>query len=167
MTNAPSTKVRRYSERIAARWRDVASSLSLQIVAMVSLAIVFPLNLRALGPEIYGQYTVIYLISGLVGLWISAAPTAALSLLILQLERNSDDTLHLARRLFLLCAGPAAVLGTLIASTVSSLATYPVVRWLVRKYRGGDAVPSAATVATKTSSAATAAPAKAEPAAAP
>jgi O-antigen/teichoic acid export membrane protein len=116
LTAAP--KVQDLAKRIANRWRDVAGTFTLQIAGLVSLFVTFPITIRALGPELYGKYTVLYLVFGIVGLWVSSGLSAAALQLILQLGYAGADVLALGRRQILLTGVPAAVLGTLAALAV-------------------------------------------------
>jgi O-antigen/teichoic acid export membrane protein len=89
--------------------------MTLEIVSIVSLAIIFPLTTRALGVDGYGEYTVLYLIFALAGLWVHAAPSAALVQLILQLGHDSASALRTARRQTLVATAPAVVMGVALA----------------------------------------------------
>jgi O-antigen/teichoic acid export membrane protein len=104
--------VHRFLRRIAGRARDVVSTMSAEMVSVISVAVIFPLTTRGLGVESYGQYTVLYLIFGLAGVWVFASLSAATIQIILQLERDSDEVLRLGRRQVLVAASPVAVLGT-------------------------------------------------------
>lgn len=95
--------------------RDVANTLSVELVSLVSLAVIFPLTIRSLGDERYGQYTALYLVFGLAGLWVSSAPSAAMVQLILQQKQDSKALLRLARRQAFLLAAPVAAIGTLVS----------------------------------------------------
>jgi O-antigen/teichoic acid export membrane protein len=110
-----SSALQRFGRRAVARARDVAATMSAEIVSLVSLAIIFPITARGLGVEGYGQYTVLYLIYGLAGLWVHAAPSAAAVQLVLQLGTDSERLLTLGQRRLLLVAAPVALLGTAIA----------------------------------------------------
>ena len=68
-----------------------------------------------LGVEVYGQYTVLYLIFGIAGLWVFAAPAAAMVQLILQLGYDSKEVRRLGRRQMLISAMPVAIGGTAVA----------------------------------------------------
>ncbi len=89
--------------------------MGVEIVTAVSLAIIFPITIRNLGPELYGKYTVLYLIFGLVGLWVYAGPTASIVQLILQLEYDSDQVMKLSRRQMILVWAPSSLVGTVVA----------------------------------------------------
>jgi O-antigen/teichoic acid export membrane protein len=89
--------------------------MSVEITAMISLAVTFPLTARGLGVEGYGEYTVLYLIFGLAGFWVYSAPSAALVQLILQLDYDSGEVLRLGRRQMLLAVGPVALGGIAIS----------------------------------------------------
>lgn len=104
-----------YLERVRARWRDVANLLSVETVSLISLMIIFPLNLRGLGPEGYGQLAVLYVVFGLAGLWINAAPSAAVMQFVLQLEYDGGLTLARARRQVMLSGLAGASLGVAVA----------------------------------------------------
>jgi O-antigen/teichoic acid export membrane protein len=104
-----------FLQRVARYRRDVANTLSVELVSLVSLAVIFPLTIRSLGDERYGQYTALYLVFGLAGLWVSSAPSAAMVQLILQQQQDSKALLRLARRQALLLAAPVAAIGTLVS----------------------------------------------------
>ena len=106
--------LRAFAARVASRGREVTSTLSAEIVVLVSMAVTFPLITRGLGVDLYGKYTVLYLISGLAGLWVFAAPSAAAVQLILQLDRESAKVRRLGRRQVLVTAAPVAVVGTAV-----------------------------------------------------
>lgn len=87
-----------FSQRVARRWREVASTLILDIISLGSLLVIFPLITRGLGPDQYGEYIILYLVFGLIGLWIYAGPSAALVQLIMQLDYDTAELLRLAKR---------------------------------------------------------------------
>jgi O-antigen/teichoic acid export membrane protein len=103
------------AERVRRYRRDVANMLSVEIVTLASMAVIFPLTIRNLGDQGYGEYTALYLVSGLSALWVSSAPSAAMVQLILQKNNDSTSLLRLARRQALTWAGPVAIGGTAVA----------------------------------------------------
>ena len=115
MSLALGPSVRQFAERVARRAHDVASTMSVEVVSLVSLSVIFPLTIRGLGAELYGMYTVLYVIFGLAGLWVYAGPSAAVVQLILQLRNDSAELLALARRHVLMATVPVALVGTAIA----------------------------------------------------
>ena len=104
-----------YLQRMARRSRDVAGAMSVEIVGAACLAVIFPITIRSLGPELYGKYTVLYLIFGLIGLWVYAGPTASVIQLILQLEHDDEQVMQRCRRQLIVVWAPSSVLGTAIA----------------------------------------------------
>jgi O-antigen/teichoic acid export membrane protein len=107
-------RIRDLAGRVARRWRDVASTLVLEVASLVSLFVTFPITIRALGPELYGKYTVLYLVFGLAGLWVYSGLSAAVVQLILQLEYGSEEVLRLGRRQIMITGLPAVVIGTVV-----------------------------------------------------
>jgi O-antigen/teichoic acid export membrane protein len=111
-------KTRGFAERVARYRSDVSHTLSVEVVTLVSLAVMFPLIVRNLGDEQYGKYTALYLVFGFAALWVSSAPGSAMVQLILQQHNDSQILLRLARRQALVCAGPVAVIATAVTTSL-------------------------------------------------
>ncbi|MGI9052502.1 MAG: lipopolysaccharide biosynthesis protein [Ilumatobacteraceae bacterium] len=118
MTPTLGARLQAFDGRVRRYARDVANTLSAEIVSVASLSITFPVTIRGLGAELYGKYTVLYLVFGLAGLWVYAAPSAAAVQLVLQLEHDPRAVLRLGRRQMLVAVVPVSVGGTAICVAI-------------------------------------------------
>lgn len=108
-------QVHAFRKRVARYGLDVAHTMSTNTVSLLSLAVIFPLTIRHLGDRRYGEYTALYLVFGLAGLWVNAAPNATMVQLILQHRNDSAALLRIARRQALIFMPVVALIGGLVA----------------------------------------------------
>jgi O-antigen/teichoic acid export membrane protein len=94
--------------------REVGSALVYEIVYALSLMVVFPLTIRGLGTEGYGQYASMYVIAGFAITWVFAGGGAAAVQLILQRERNPASVVRAAHRQVVATALPAGLIGAVL-----------------------------------------------------
>ena len=96
---------------VRSRAVEVVAAFGYELVLLFSLALIYPVTVRSLGPEGYGEYTTLYVIAGLAVTWVHAGCSAAMVQLILQRHRTPGRVLQQARRQVALVAVPACVLG--------------------------------------------------------
>jgi O-antigen/teichoic acid export membrane protein len=102
---------RTIASRVVRRSREVATALVFELVSMLSMAIVFPLTARNLGPEQYGEYTTLYVLAGLGMVWVYSGLGAAVVQLVMQLERSGSSLIHHGHRQVVAVGTVAAALG--------------------------------------------------------
>jgi O-antigen/teichoic acid export membrane protein len=118
MSRPASTGARTIASRVVVRGREVGIAMVYEIVSMISMLIVFPITARSLGPEIYGEYTTLYVFAGLGIVWVYSGVGAALLQLIMQVERSAGSLVRLARHQVIVTSAVSAAIGTLAAVTM-------------------------------------------------
>ena len=103
------------TRQLAAKLFEVGASMVNEIAQIVSLAIIFPIVARELGPDGYGKYTTLYMIAGFAITWVYASVAAALVQLFLQSHRAGDSLLRAGRRQVLAMTPVLGVLGMIAA----------------------------------------------------
>ncbi|WP_195210298.1 lipopolysaccharide biosynthesis protein [Actinomarinicola tropica] len=98
--------------------REVASALSLEIASAASLAVIFPLTIRGLGTDAYGEYTTIYVIAGFALTWVYAGGGAAAVQLVMQRRRLTRSVMVVGRRQVTALAIPCGLVGIALTYAV-------------------------------------------------
>lgn len=109
---------RRVADRtvqLTAKLFELAAAMVNEVVQIVSLAIVFPIVARELGPDGYGKYATLYMIAGFAITWVYASVAAALVQLFLQNHRAGDSLLRTGRRQVLIMTPTLGVVGMILA----------------------------------------------------
>jgi O-antigen/teichoic acid export membrane protein len=111
-------QIRQLVPVVSSRVGEVAASLSYELTMMVSLAVIFPITIRGLGTEGYGEYTVLYVIAGFGITWVHSGVAAATIQLVLQRGRNTWATLALGQRQASLLALPVGITAFVVAMAI-------------------------------------------------
>ena len=106
--NRASATARKHQRRLF----EIGSALLYEIVLVISMAVIFPITTRALGPGGYGEYTTIFVIAGLAITWAFASGGAAIVQLVLQADRDLTSLAQTGRRQVVLLVLPFSGLGT-------------------------------------------------------
>ncbi len=108
------TKGIRTVQGLASRLIEIAAAMFYEIALIGSLAVIFPLVARGLGPAQYGKYQTVYVIAAFAVTWAYAAVAAAIVQLLLQSNRSSRSLLVAGRRQVLVMTAPLGVGGMLL-----------------------------------------------------
>jgi O-antigen/teichoic acid export membrane protein len=115
MNGTATENARKLAGKMVRRSREVGAAMVLEIVSVISMAIIFPLTARNLGPERYGEYTTLYVLAGLGIVWVLSGAGSAVVQLIMQLGRSSDSLVHHGRRQIAVTGVVAALVGVSVA----------------------------------------------------
>jgi O-antigen/teichoic acid export membrane protein len=96
---------------LLSRAGEVSNALVYEVVFAVSLAVIFPLTLRGLGPTDYGSYATMYAIAGFAITWVFAGTGQSVVQLIVQRHRDPRSVVSTARRQVAVVALPAGLVG--------------------------------------------------------
>lgn len=100
---------------VVGRAVEVSAAFGYEVAMLASLTVIYPVTVRGLGPEGYGEYTTMYVIAGLAVTWVHAGASAAMVQLILQRHRGAAPVLRLVRRQIAIVALPASAIGLAVA----------------------------------------------------
>lgn len=103
---------------VVSKTKEVGSALAFEIVMLASLVIVFPITIRGLGPERFGEYATMYVISGIAITWVHSGGAAAIVQLILQRGRDTATSVSFGRRQVALIGVPSVLGGLAVTAAV-------------------------------------------------
>lgn len=96
---------------LTSKLMQVASAMVFEGVTIASVAIIFPITIRALGPTGYGEYATMFAITGFAITWVFAGVGAAGVQLVLQRGRSASSVIRASQRQVVFATAPAALLG--------------------------------------------------------